>query len=153
MLSSFLIRLGMLVATMGVVFWIGWAVPHSHSTGSGQEETILESNEKPFSPGGQLTVSELAVSDRQSASKGDSSHASGIVDLNNASEEEIEALPGIGPVLAERIVKYRQSRGAFRDIDQLRNVKGIGEKKFNRIRTRVYVVPQAVPTRKGRKAT
>jgi competence protein ComEA len=50
----------------------------------------------------------------------------GIVDLNVASAVELEELPGIGPVLAGRIVAYRDQNGPFRSVDQLIEVPGIG---------------------------
>ena len=75
------------------------------------------------------------------------------LDLNRATEQDLEALPGIGPVLAERIVRYRQSRGAFHEVGQLREVKGIGKKKFDRIRPLVGVMPPSSSTPGGGKAT
>lgn len=64
---------------------------------------------------------------------------SGKVNINLASREEIEKLPGIGPTLAERIVEYRESKGGFKSVDELRQVSGIGEKKFAEIRELVEV--------------
>jgi competence protein ComEA len=61
------------------------------------------------------------------------------IDLNLASERDLEGLPGIGPILALRIVEYREARGAFRDVEQLRRVKGIGKKTVDRIRPLVHV--------------
>jgi ethanolamine utilization protein EutM len=49
------------------------------------------------------------------------------VNVNAASAEELVALPGIGPALARRIVAYRDEHGAFNSVDQLKEVKGIGE--------------------------
>ena len=56
-------------------------------------------------------------------------------DLNRASPEVVETLPGIGPVLAERIVQYRKENGGFDSVDDLMNVKGIGPKTLARIKT------------------
>jgi comEA protein len=56
------------------------------------------------------------------------------VDINKASVERIETLPGIGRELARRVVEYRNSRGLFKTIDEVKNVPGIGEKKFEQIR-------------------
>jgi len=50
--------------------------------------------------------------------------------LNNSTAAELETLPGIGRVMAERIVEYRESRGLFRNINEIKNVNGIGDKKF-----------------------
>jgi competence ComEA-like helix-hairpin-helix protein len=72
------------------------------------------------------------------------------LDVNRANQRDFERLPGIGPVLARRIVEYRESRGAFQDIEQLRGVKGIGKKTFEGIRAFVAVLPTGV-TRPARK--
>ena len=50
--------------------------------------------------------------------------------LGNATVEQLEELDGIGPALAARIVEYRESHGGFRSIEELREVEGIGEKRF-----------------------
>jgi len=52
------------------------------------------------------------------------------LNLNNSTAAELETLPGIGRVMAERIVEYRESRGLFRNINEIKNVNGIGDKKF-----------------------
>ncbi|OSI13890.1 ComEA family DNA-binding protein, partial [Neisseria dumasiana] len=49
------------------------------------------------------------------------------VNINTATEEELKALPGIGPSKAAAIVAYRQHNGQFKSVDDLKNVKGIGE--------------------------
>lgn len=60
-----------------------------------------------------------------------------VLDLNAASVEQLETLPGIGPVLAQRIVEHREQHGPFRSVDELREVTGIGERKFADIKDRV----------------
>ncbi|HTM58575.1 MAG TPA: helix-hairpin-helix domain-containing protein [Candidatus Udaeobacter sp.] len=64
------------------------------------------------------------------------SHA---IDLNHAGPEEFHALPGIGPVLAKRIVDYRSAHGPFGSVEELRAVRGIGPKLFERLRPYVRV--------------
>ena len=56
------------------------------------------------------------------------------VDLNRAGLEALEALPGIGPALAERIVQFRAERGRFRSVEELMEVRGIGEATLERLR-------------------
>jgi competence protein ComEA len=61
------------------------------------------------------------------------------VDLNSADVAGLDALPGIGPVLAQRIVDYRSAHGAFHDVGQLQDVTGIGPAKFADLRPLVRV--------------
>jgi competence protein ComEA len=61
------------------------------------------------------------------------------IDLNTASAAQLDQLPGVGPVLAQRIVDYRTRRGAFRSVDELRQVSGIGQAKFADIKSLVHV--------------
>ena len=51
------------------------------------------------------------------------------ININIASEKELEKIPGIGPVMAQRIVQHRFKNGSFRTIEDLKKVKGIGDKK------------------------
>jgi competence protein ComEA len=69
------------------------------------------------------------------------STATGVVDVNRATEAELVALPGIGPALAARIVASRESDGAFRTVDDLRRVSGIGAAKLEALRSRVRATP------------
>lgn len=68
------------------------------------------------------------------------SSAEGIIDLNDATAEDLESLPGIGPVLAGRILEYRDANGGFKSVDELKNVSGIGDKIFASIENLVEVV-------------
>ncbi|MDH3731114.1 MAG: ComEA family DNA-binding protein [Acidimicrobiia bacterium] len=62
------------------------------------------------------------------------SGAGGIVSMSSASVEELAALPGVGPVLAQRIVDHREARGPFETMEDLLGVSGIGEAKLAAIR-------------------
>jgi competence protein ComEA len=61
------------------------------------------------------------------------------IDLNSATAEQLEAIPGIGPVLAQRIIEYRQMRGRFQSVDELLEVRGIGPKRLESMRPYVTV--------------
>jgi competence ComEA-like helix-hairpin-helix protein len=61
------------------------------------------------------------------------------LDLNRATEAELMTLPGIGPALAERIVRYREENGPFADASQIKEISGIGEKRYERIKQWIRV--------------
>jgi competence protein ComEA len=89
-------------------------------------------------------VGELTAPDTLSGGTGGdagsgTASSDGLVNLNSATQAEIEALPGIGPVLAGSIIDERTRRGGFRSINELRDVRGIGEKRFADLRDKVTV--------------
>jgi competence protein ComEA len=61
------------------------------------------------------------------------------VDLNTATAAQLDQLPGVGPVLAQRIVDYRTQHGGFRSVDQLQDVDGIGARRFADLKPMVRV--------------
>ena len=157
MWQSLLLKLGMFAATMGVVFWIGWTLPASFDRA--RDLTAISSEDlkadSALSSGDATGVSSSPIalmSDQLSTAASKRSHK-GLLDLNRATEEDFDALPGIGPRLAERILEYRKSAGAFHSLDELRAVKGIGKKTFERIRPLVTVSSDGEHTGKGKKAT
>jgi competence protein ComEA len=62
-----------------------------------------------------------------------------VVNLNTASASDFEALPGIGPKTAARIIEYRMKNGPFKKIEELMNVPGIGEKNFLKLKPQLTV--------------
>jgi competence protein ComEA len=67
------------------------------------------------------------------------SNLPGKININTASSKELEELPGIGEVLAQRIVSYRETNGPFKSIEDLKKVSGIGERKFEAIKDLIVV--------------
>lgn len=59
------------------------------------------------------------------------------ININKASAQDLEKLPGIGKIIAQRIIDYREQHGSFTKIDDLEKVKGLGKKKINRIKNQV----------------
>ena len=62
------------------------------------------------------------------------------LNLNTATKEELIALPGIGPAKAQAILDYRNAHGAFKSVEELKDVKGIGAKRFEKLKGELTVV-------------
>ena len=62
-----------------------------------------------------------------------------LVNINTADAERLATLKGIGPALAQRIIDYREQNGAFKSIDEIKNVRGIAEKKFAAFKDKITI--------------
>jgi competence protein ComEA len=74
---------------------------------------------------------QIVVLDQSQVSSG--SVSSQYISLNNATLEQLESLPGVGPAMAARIIEHRETIGSFSDLAQLKDVAGIGDKLYAKI--------------------
>ena len=74
---------------------------------------------------------QIVVLDKSQVSSGEASSL--FISLNNATLEQLESLPGVGPAMAARIIEHRESIGSFSDLSQLKDVSGIGDKLYAKI--------------------
>ena len=63
----------------------------------------------------------------------------GMVNINTANESALDSLPGIGPTYAQRIIEYRVANGGFKTVEEIKNVKGIGDKTFEKFKDKITV--------------
>lgn len=140
MIQSLVIKAGMLFATVLLVAWIGWPTPHDPVPVAGVVSAEGESPQTVSPPGEPTLVTRPTQRPTPvTPTAGRSQEKQGKLDLNRATAEELQGLPGIGPVLAQRIVDQRTTHGPFHTVDDLRDVKGIGKKRMDQLRPLVTV--------------
>lgn len=67
------------------------------------------------------------------------SNSNGKININTANETELDSLPGIGPAKAVEIIKYREKNGKFKSVEEIKNIKGIGEASFEKLKDSIKV--------------
>lgn len=102
---------------------------------------ILEDGQKIYIPNKNEKIDEDEyITEGNGNNIGNNSQKEGEkVNINEAMQTELEELPGIGPSLASRIIEYREQNGDFKKIEELQNVKGIGDAKYDDIKDKVTV--------------
>lgn len=153
MIKSLLLKLGMLFVTIGVVFWGRWVPqPPIQGISSSTEKQVIASLATELKER-ESRIARPSNRNIQGASikavvltEPSKTAAPSQLDLNRASAGELESLPGIGAVLARRMIAFRESVGRFQRIEDLREVKGIGAKQFERLKSFVMVSANSVQT-------
>jgi competence protein ComEA len=87
------------------------------------------------------SLAQTAAKPAKSAKPAVSAASTEIINLNTATATQIASLPGIGPKTADLIVQYRQKNGPFKKVEEIMNVRGVGEKSFLKLKSRLTVGP------------
>ena len=98
-----------------------------------------------------VSATAFAQAQPRKASTKATATATSPINLNTATAAQLETLPGIGPASAKRIVEYRDKNGAFKKIEELMNVKGIGEKSFLKLKPLITVGTEKAEKPSGQK--
>jgi competence protein ComEA len=88
----------------------------------------------PLADGSQIVVPARSSSGGGGVGGGEAASPAGPVHLNSATEADLDALPGIGPVTAQKILDYRKQHGAFGSVDELDAIPGMGPKRMDQLR-------------------
>ena len=133
LLKSLALNLLMLAVAVGVLYWAA-AGPGS-APESEQAATAVAQDADPHDVGEPAAAPEVRVARAAPAPASRPGRAVRFpLDLNTARLADLMELPGIGEKLAQRMVEYRKTSGGFRSVEDLRKVKGIGEKRMERLR-------------------
>lgn len=97
---------------------------------SASEEDIGDEDIIDSKSGDNIIIEENTVS---------SNNSTQTININKATEKEFETLPGIGPSLASKIIEYRNQNGKFESIEDIKNVNGIGDNKYEKIKDLITV--------------
>lgn len=97
----------------------------------------LETRSLVSQPTSNSSISNNSVETKSSAAPAQT--VSSKININTASALELDTLPGIGPTYAQRIIEYRESKGGFKSISEIQNVKGIGPKTFEKLKDMIEI--------------
>jgi len=111
----------------------------SDAPANSDSQTSTEANDSPAVVADQQPSGSGNDAQQESVSTPSARGGDGKININLATQSELTDLPGIGSVLASRIVDYRRQHGEFSRIEELRNVSGIGEKRYEAIRDLITV--------------
>lgn len=122
------------------LYSVGGALPEADLDAVNLSKKLID-EEKIYIPqkGEIVGTAEIGLSNMQGDVKGGSISTNGKVDINTATQSELDTLPGIGETLAKRILDYRSTNGPFKSIEDIRNVSGIGQKRYDDIKDLITV--------------
>lgn len=95
--------------------------------------------EKIYIPNGSEIVEEVSEQASSGSSSNSSSNSNGKININKATATELTSVPGIGESTAQKIIAYREENGKFKTIEDIKNVSGIGDSKYNSMKDSISV--------------
>jgi len=146
-IAKALVALVCLAAVFAVGLFVGrtggagdFSVTTQYAVGAMDEAELSEINRRVEERAAQAAAEMTSETEQGSdvAEVSDSADA-GLININTADAQTLQLLPGIGPAIAERIIAHRETYGAFRIIEEITDVSGIGEARFADIRDQITV--------------
>lgn len=120
----------------GIIFYNAFYIPDPTISSVVYVDKTQENNSNIQSSLGDDNEENLSSEDESNSA---SINNSSKININTATQDELDALPGIGKSIANKIIEYREYNGKFNSIDELKGVSGIGEKKFEKIKDLICI--------------
>ena len=117
----------------GIIFYNAFYIP------SPTIPTVIYLDKEPGESSQDNTKIDENSDSKSSNSSDSSSSMSGKININTANASELDKLPGVGEAIAKKIIEYREYNGNFSSIEEIKNVSGIGETKFEKMKDYICV--------------
>lgn len=119
-----------------VIELAGGLLPGADISQINQAETVYDGEKITIYEEGEITTEKENYSTQ---AQNNFITADGLININTADSTGLQEIPGVGPATAEKIIAYRQANGQFNNIEDIKNVSGIGDKTFEKIKTMITV--------------
>lgn len=102
-------------------------------------DTEIVNLAEPLTDGQHIHIPTKDIIFRELPAQSADNSSNNLININTADEKELQKIKGIGPALAGRIIDYRENNGAFKSIEEIKKVRGIGDKTFEKMREQITV--------------
>lgn len=102
-------------------------------------DTEIVNLAEPLTDGQHIHIPAKDILFREIPNKSSAQNSNGLININTADEKQLQQIKGVGPAIAGRIIEYRENNGAFKSIDEIKKVRGIGDKTFEKMKDQITV--------------
>ncbi len=102
-------------------------------------DTEIVNLAEPLTDGQHIHIPAKDILFREIPNKSSAQNSNGLININTADEKQLQQIKGVGPAIAGRIIEYRENNGDFKSIDEIKKVRGIGDKTFEKMKDHITV--------------
>ena len=102
-------------------------------------DTEIVNLAEPLTDGQHIHIPAKDILFREIPNKSSAQNSNGLININTADEKQLQQIKGVGPAIAGRIIEYRENNGAFKSVDEIKKVRGIGDKTFEKMKDHITV--------------
>ena len=102
-------------------------------------DTEIVNLAEPLTDGQHIHIPAKDILFREIPNKSSAQNSNGLININTADEKQLQQIKGVGPAIAGRIIEYRDNNGAFKSVDEIKKVRGIGDKTFDKMKDQITI--------------